>query len=67
MSNIKHLVVNMSLMTIVPKDMTASEAQEHLEHNLKDILLKMSSGEDLVEQLVDNFHFTSSWDDEEEI
>lgn len=63
MSDTKHLVVNMTLTTIVPKDMTPLEAQSHLENNLKDILLKI---EDPMEQLFDHFYFTSSWDEEEE-
>lgn len=63
MSDTKHLVVNMTLTTIVPKDMTPLEAQSHLENNLKNILLKI---EDPMEQLFDHFYFTSSWDEEEE-
>ena len=63
MSDTKHLVINMTLTTIVPKDMTPLEAQSHLENNLKDILLKI---EDPMEQLFDHFYFTSSWDEEEE-
>ena len=66
MADTKHLVVNMTLTTIVPKDMTPLEAQSHLEHNLKDILLKMLlAGEDRMEQLFDHFYFTTSWDEEE--
>ena len=66
MADTKHLVVNMTLTTIVPKDMTPLEAQSHLEHNLKDILLKMLlAGEDPMEQLFDHFYFTTSWDEGE--
>ena len=68
MTDVKHLVVNMTLTTIVPKDMTPLEAQSHLEHNLKDILFKrLLAGEDPMEQLVDHFYFTMSWDEEEKI
>lgn len=63
MADTKHLVVNMTLTTVVPKNMTPLEAQSHLENNLKDILLKI---EDPMEQLFDHFYFTSSWDEEEE-
>ena len=62
MADTKHLVVNMTLTTIVPRDMTPLEAQSHLEHNLKDILLKMLlAGEDPMEQLFDHFYFKASW------
>lgn len=64
MADTKHLVVNMTLTTIVPEDMTPLEAQSHLEHNLKDILLKMLlAGEDPMEQLLDHFYFKASWDE----